>query len=299
MRLFFVALAFFTAGTALALPCTPDFHRDELKPDGVYTNSDWSSCDLSQLDLSGSQFREMELRYANLRQTKLNGADFSEGQEAWRGSSNLAGADFTDAWLYHTNFSGRTPGSGTNLAGAWIANQYAAKQVNFRNAILSGATIHWAGFDEADFTGAEMTGVKLSHFRCGKCEMPGLNFTKMKISSDLVLSFSNISKSNFSGMNLSNAWFDAVHAAGASFNGAHLHKARFDRADLRGADLRNAVLTGINFQQCDLRGADLTGATIGAWNAPDMTFFEDCKYNADTKMPAGVDPIRYSMKFEP
>ena len=278
MKTVIAALTLF-ASSAMALPCIPEFSQEALKPNGFYTRSDWSGCDLSSLDLSKSEFRKMDLRRANMKKMNLSGTNFSDGKEPYLSTrgSNLAGADLSGSYLREADFSGHTPGSGANLAGVLIYNTPSADHVNFRNAILTGATIRWFEFNVADFTGAEMSGMTLEVFRCFNCEMPNIDFTKIIISSDFALSDSNLGGANFSGLELGGAWFDRVRAVGAKFSGTNLDHARFNNADLRGGDLTNSILTGINFNACDLRGTDLSGATIGAWGAPDMTFFLESK----------------------
>jgi len=95
----------------------------------------------------------------------------------------------------------------------------------------------------------------------------------------------NLSRSNFSGLNLhdsdlSNAQMREVDLSGcdlqranlrrASLAGANLQDAKLAKADLREADLSDADLTGADLRGADLTGADLWRANlIGACIAPD------------------------------
>lgn len=198
-----------------------------------------SGRDLSQLDLSGLDFKSARLAGSNLygvdlTRSTLKGSDLS-GSKLDR--AVITGADFSHA----------------NLAGASLQRPTVFSDMRFdrteapifAHANLTGARV-FARLDGADFRGANLTAADLSPY-----DRRGGDVT--------VLPQVVLIKSNFSGANLANANLGWTKLQFANLGGANLRGAVLAHSDLTQADLREADLTGADLAGADFYGADLRG----------------------------------------
>jgi uncharacterized protein YjbI with pentapeptide repeats len=104
------------------------------------------------------------------------------------------------------------------------------------------------------------------------------------------LGFTNLSNSNFIGLDLCKA-----HLLGSNFSNSKFIGVNFFGADLGGANFQN-VKWGIGnlLEQADLRSANLRNADMRKANL-DKANLEFAKYNRKTKLPKGFDPLKAKM----
>ncbi|MBI3408217.1 MAG: pentapeptide repeat-containing protein [Planctomycetes bacterium] len=134
--------------------------------------------------------------------------------------------------------------SGANLRSGNLFRARAV-QVNFRGAVLKGATLEHGDFTAADFSDAELTEARAI-------------------------------RSNFSGAKLENANLDGGVFTSANFEAANLNQAKLQGdfadanftnagvtdADFTNADLSESCLNGLDLRETNLTGANLSGAEL-------------------------------------
>jgi uncharacterized protein YjbI with pentapeptide repeats len=79
---------------------------------------------------------------------------------------------------------------------------------------------------------------------------------------DCILSWSDFSNKDLSGVNLSESVFFSTDMIGANLSNANLKEADLQSTDLTGANLSNANLRQTDLTWTDFTGADLTGADL-------------------------------------
>lgn len=110
--------------------------------DADLRDADLSNAFLSNTDLSGANLGCANLSSANLISANLSNADLGDYSRA---DVDYAGADLSDALLWHTNLSNALL-SDANLSGAFL-----------RDANLSGANLESANLSEASLRGANLS----------------------------------------------------------------------------------------------------------------------------------------------
>jgi uncharacterized protein YjbI with pentapeptide repeats len=154
---------------------------------------------------------------------------------------------------------------------------------NFRQAVLSGATLEQLDLTGSDFAGAILTGAHLQEVNLTKASFVGGDLQKAYIGSK---DRSILEETNFDGANLSGATVFNV-ARGVSFREAQMSELRLfvdygvGREELRDLDFTGAVLTqaqfcgnfegcrfvdiqgaGVDFGSCRLKACDFTDALL-------------------------------------
>ncbi|MCJ7431984.1 MAG: pentapeptide repeat-containing protein [Anaerolineales bacterium] len=111
---------------------------------GVGPNLNLALCDLSDRNLSGSNFSNANLAQAKLSESNLSKADFSNANLAGAvaSESNMSGANFTGADLTSANLSS------SNLMGADFSNAITLG-VDFSDCNMTGAIITQEQLDQA------------------------------------------------------------------------------------------------------------------------------------------------------
>lgn len=176
-----------------------------------------------------------------------------------------------------------------------VLNQVDLSGVNFRGAILQGASLRGsifsrAGNDEklatfddaiadlsgADLQQADLTNAVLSHVLLDRTNLIEVNFNGANLAF-AQLKESNLTLANLTSANLPNANLEATNlqdiiAIGANFSGANLSrsnlqkanliKANLSQGNLREADLSFAQLKGVSLQNANLENANLQYANL-------------------------------------
>ena len=166
-----------------------------------------------------TQFKGVDLSYANLTNATLNEADLS--------GTLLNGADLFGANLNFANLHG------AKLRGARLG---VAPGSGFATAKLRGAFMTDVDLTDADLRSADLTDAHLY----GDTTVTQLVRVRLDSASlvGAVLSGAILSGS------LTNAVFNDAQLVNAIFNGADLTNAKFDNAYLEGADFSNALSVG-------------------------------------------------------
>ena len=97
---------------------------------------------------------------------------------------------------------------------------------------------------------------------------------------------------DFSGQDLTKAYFDSADLSGVSFRGATLTEVVFNQADVSGADFTGATMvsayvTGANVENADFTDADMTAATIVSLQGADSATWTGTTCPGDRDGPTG------------
>jgi uncharacterized protein YjbI with pentapeptide repeats len=155
--------------------------------------------------------------------------------------------------------------------------------VNFKEAITTGADLRNANFSKADLSEsilretllcyanlseAILSGADLSETDLSNARLYRTNFSAVKANpiSGLIpprnLCGAKLNRSNLTGANLTEANLCDTELRGANLRGATLNYAAFNSADLREADLSNAYLERIEFGGANLSGVNLSESNL-------------------------------------
>lgn len=168
-----------------------DFYDGSAHP-GVYANlagvtaenADFTSADLSFVNLESSVFSGATLKEANLQSANLQGSGTTTAAEMTAADLSFANlqqtqlnnVNFTNAYLTGANLQHLTL-YGTTFANALLA------EANFQGAVLQGVSFYGATAENANFTGASLaatnTGAQVD-FSCS--QLGGANFTSATVS---------------------------------------------------------------------------------------------------------------------
>ncbi len=116
----------------------------------------WKVCNLRDTRLDGTDFTDAVLRLCNLVQARATDAFFlrTRLENCTARGARFDGADMTGAVLTDTDFS-RASFHGTNMEGV------SASGANFRGADLTEANLRDAELTDTDLRGADLTGAEL------------------------------------------------------------------------------------------------------------------------------------------
>lgn len=218
-----------------------NWSTDYELPEGM-TRPNLSESDLSGIMLWSVRLIGASLDKANLREARLDEAEFSF---ATLRSANLRGVTLKDAGLIGATLSGADLHGATltvaNLTGAMLNG------ADFSEADLSFATLDEAELREATLSGADLTGARLN-----KADLRGASLSKA------LLLRASLSEANLSGANLE----DAI-LLGADLSDADLSRTLFSNKtvldyiswgvktppNLLGTRWNGAPLDGIDWNQ--------------------------------------------------
>jgi uncharacterized protein YjbI with pentapeptide repeats len=194
-----------------------------------------------KVDLTGSIFKNCNLRLANLYNCRLDQCNFSNADlsGANLSSCSFRGSDFIKTILQNINSQSSdftaSDFAGANFLRSTISGNFTATNfigANLRSATLSGE------FKQADFSGSDLRSAKCSN-----------NFTG----------------SNFSGANLSSA----------SLNG-QFSQAIFCKSNLHTANLNAFVAQGADFSDADLQVSTVSSGSLKYSYYNSKTKFSEC-----------------------
>ena len=185
-----------------------------------------------KVDLTGSIFKDCNLRLANLSYCRLDQCNFSNADLSGANLSNCScrGSDFIKAILQNISFRGGSDFTASDFTGVSFLRS-ALQYSNFTASDFSGANLRsvpLAGeFKQADFSGSDLRSSKLS---------------------------GTFTASNFSGANLSSAsltgQFSQAIFCKTNFNKAVLNSFTAQGTDFSDADLRVSEVHSTNLKYC-------------------------------------------------
>jgi quinoprotein dehydrogenase-associated probable ABC transporter substrate-binding protein len=193
--------------------------------------ADFYSRNLSELDLSGIDFKGANLAAAVLNRSNLTGANLSRCNltVSFAEGANLTNANLQGAMMFSMQLQGANL-KGANLSGARLIGDL--RRANLEQAVLT-----------------KMDGAP---------DMKNQSMGLMRAN----LASANLRGADLSGSDFSRADFSFADLSGAKLAGSKLGGAEFSGTDLRGADLAGADLSGSKLIDTDFTGANLADANF-------------------------------------
>lgn len=231
--------------------------------------------DLSDIDLSGSQFTNSDLQQTLFKGANLTGTSFE--------AALLGGADFSVAKFEKANLTNANM-KNTKLIGASFIQSNLSK-VNFTGADLSYLNFEGSTFKGTKFKNAKLEETVLKNTDLSEADFEGNNLIGVDLSGSL------LSKANFTGAQLMNANFTDVEVESALFTraqlqGANMKRLRARKSDFRRANLQDADLTDAQIENCDVKGTVFTGVKYARAN------FRGSMFSAKTLLPFSNDEAK-------
>jgi uncharacterized protein YjbI with pentapeptide repeats len=246
--------------------------------------------DLSDLDLTGADLSNMDLRNARWHRTLLECADFT--------GSVLDGGQMQEAVLARACLE-RTSMRDVNFAQGNLALARCVG-ADFTGARFENTVLESMAAEDCDFSAVSMQECDLSSATIRQCnfarsrlsvvnfdegsELRGIRFTDAVLHKVAWIE-STVSDLRFQGAELdtcdwtetdctdgvdfsdarlrSTCFVDGSHLRGANFQGAELIDCNLQQNELDGADFRDARLDNTDFSDASMRGATLAGADAG------------------------------------
>lgn len=240
--------------------------KDMIETRASFQGCELGGLDLSNLDFSGLDLREAILEGAILICANLSGANLSGAvlgganlREADCATANLAGADFTGAWLTKANLTG------ANLEGADLSKaclrEARLSSVQARDTIFEEADLSSVRLDLADLTGADLSKAKLHH-----AQFTGSNMSDVALDEawgrGVQAQRANMTKVRGAKANLCGADFRGIKAMDSVWEGAQLHGAKFVGAHLNAAEMSDTNLVQTTFEDCEMKQSRLNKANL-------------------------------------
>ena len=180
---------------------------------------------LATSNLSYRCFNAINLKFLDINTSQFDYCDLkrTEISKCNFNSSTLVGSDLSECIISETTF----------------------KNCRFDGAMLDRASI----FKDCDFTSSSFGS--------------GFNFSQIKLlSHGSNFTLSEIPRSIFNGLTLSDIIFKSADLTGASFNRCTLENVDFSNANLRDASFNNAIIIECNFANSNMEGVSLLDVVI-------------------------------------
>ena len=222
---------------------------------------DLTQANLSNLNLSGINFRKAILKQANLNNTDLSKAQLN--------NADLEKANLLGANLSSTNFQG------ANLDFAIL------KAIINRQTIMADKYLKI--YEIVNHTGESknFTGIDLSNSNLFKADL-----------SNAELGNAKLNNANLNSANLSNAYLHKADLTGANLQNADLTNTYFSQANLTSAYLSEALCCGTYFKDAELKFANLKNAKLSHKTTIDLKWhsvWEIVNCGAAKKNLSGAD----------
>lgn len=259
---------------------------------------DLTGADLSNLDLSGGDFKRAFLESADLTGAKLNGSDFTEAvlARADLSGANLSGVSFKGANLAEARLVGATAKDEIDLSEAILYKADLTRvdlrggrfeDTDFSEAIVADAKISSSEFDnvtfykqdcgglsfagskfvdscfvESNLEGADFSDANMQGVDILMCRGKGSKFFRAKTRDLVIIMCESFEESDFRGAHLDSANLRGLNLKRSDFSGSVLNDSDFSEALLEGAEFYRAVAKETLFSKADLRDANLTSVDL-------------------------------------
>lgn len=215
-------------------------------------------CSVSAADLTRAEVEQRlatadknhvaDLKRKDLTELDLSGLDFRQ--------ANLWGSDMRRANFSHSNLSGL------------VLDLTVMSKINLSNADLSNTSVFGVHLGGANLSHANLTGSRfiatLDRSDLSYANLSNVDWGVDMKNQSMGLMRASMNYVNLTGANLTNANLDRALLRYANFSGSVLKNANLFGVDLSGADfshadLTNANLTGTTLEATNFAGANLTG----------------------------------------
>ena len=257
------------------------------------TDANLAGVSLAYKDLTGTILTGADLTGAVLPSDYLSGKNF---QGTIFNGVDLSGKDLSNSDFKYADFAGANL-ENTNLTSAVFEEVDLTK---IKNKSLAGSNLFGTSFAYSNLSGVNLSGVILDANNLHHANLSGLDFTVADVYDGISFIESNLSNSNFEGVNLSpkESYYQVFQNKAYLMRGitqpleaeAMIHEELFDKqestriisaeisgndlavnyiffnsftqANLENANFKNADLRSTNFHSANLANADLSGADL-------------------------------------
>jgi len=196
---------------------------------------------LRELDLSGGDYEEITMHYADLSKCDLSNANFED--------ASLIGTKFNDAKIDNTNF---------------------------QNADLSESNFNSTAIKNSNFQGSTLMDSDLSNIKIDGCNFQGADFSESNLS-NCIIKNTNLKKVEFLLTSLENADLSGQDLRNSLFLSANLNGANLSNTDLRGVRFENVDLTQTNLDNAKFGQNKILKLKILAKDATKLSLTEEQK----------------------
>ena len=226
--------------------------------DGDFTNSKLRHADFSNSNFANSNFFYSKFYFSDLTNTDITNSDFSYSTicSPEIEKTIIHNVDFTKSVIHFADFS-RSDLKNTKFDMAICINCI------FDQIDISEIKISENTYNPTTFAGSSFKNVDFRDWEHGMVDFSG-KFGKgcAYESSPTQILGSDLTGSNFSGVDLKNIVFTHHISESLSWSSANLTNVDFSFADLSFHNLKNTDLIGANLSNSDLTGVDFTGANL-------------------------------------
>ena len=228
-----------------------------------FTNSKFTDADFSDSNFSNAIFFYSSFSSVNLTNTDITNVDLSYSTicSPEIEKTIIHNVDFTKSYIYFADFS-RSDLKNTKFDMSMCLNCI------FDQIDISEIKISENTYNPTTFAGSSFKNVDFRNWEHGKIDFSAKYGLGCAYESLTHIPASDLTGSNFSGVDLKNINFtrgkatDIINLSNVDFSFADLSYHNLKHAKLVGANLSNSDLTGVDFTNADLYGANLTDANL-------------------------------------
>ena len=225
--------------------------------DGDFTNSKLSRADFSNSNFANSNFFYSKFYFSDLTNTDITNSDFSYSTICTPEIEKtiIHNVDFTKSVIHFADFS-RSDLKNTKFDMSMCLNCI------FDQIDISEIKISENTYNPTTFAGSSFKNVDFRDWEHGMVDFSGKFGKGCAYESPTQILGSDLTGSNFSGVDLKNIVFTHHISESISWSSANLTNVDFSFADLSFHNLKNTDLIGANLSNSDLTGVDFTGANL-------------------------------------
>nr|AIF05312.1 putative low-complexity protein [uncultured marine thaumarchaeote KM3_181_G03] len=228
-----------------------------------FTASRFTNVDFSNTILTNSNFFSSMSNFMDLTNTDVSNSDLSYSTICKPKIENtiIHNVDFTDSSIYNVDFT-KSDLKNVKFNMSWctycIFDMFDISEIKIEKNLNQ----------PTNFSGSSFKNVDFRNWEPGTVDFSAKIITGCTYESPILVPASDLTGSNFSGVDLENIVFtrggenDIINLSNVDFSFADLSYHNLRHAKLVGANLSNSDLTGVDFTNADLFGANLTGANI-------------------------------------
>ena len=225
--------------------------------DGDFTNSELRHADFSNSNFANSNFFYSKFYFSDLTNTDITNSDFSYSTICTPEIEKtiIHNVDFTKSVIHFADFS-RSDLKNTKFDMVTCINCI------FDQIDISEIKISENTYNPTTFAGSSFKNVDFRDWEHGMVDFSGKFGKGCAYETPTKILGSDLTGSNFSGVDLKNIVFTHHISESLSWSSANLTNVDFSFADLSFHNLKNTDLIGANLSNSDLTGVDFTGANL-------------------------------------
>ena len=255
-----------------------DLGKTEIECDTeIVANSDFSGCNLENLDLSNRDLSFVNFSFTNIKNIDMSNVNFQ--------NANFMGAIITDSKIDNTDFSNANLNSVIITKTSIINSKFNNSEIksgNFEKSVFKNVNFIGANLEQANFMNSVLQNSNLENVN-----LIGSNFQNANVSlinfKNSILNFGKFENSDFSSSNLENT---IIYKA--KFDNANLQNANLKKSDNFQVSYKNSNLKNVDFNLSRLAKTDFSGSDMSGTNLinvyPINSDFTNVVFSEDSKI---------------